>query len=163
MNKRLYGICLGTLALLCACQRKSLPQETSLPAQESTKQALAVEETSSSIYISGTANIYLDEDTARRIEDGSVSTKAASFNDAIGEAGITSMERVFPDAGEFEPRSREMGLHRLYRVHYSPSVKTDRMATLVKQVPGVEHFEPVMKTKAASVPLTDPQLDRQWQ
>ena len=162
MNKRLYWASLGTLVLLCACQRNQ-PQETSLPAQESTKQALAAEEISSSIYISGTANIYLDEDTARMIEEGSVSTKAASFNDAIGEAGITSMERVFPDAGEFEPRSREMGLHRWYRVHYSPSVKTDRMATLVKQVPGVEHFEPVMKTKAASVPFNDPQLDRQWQ
>ena len=162
MNKRLYGICLGTLALLCACQRKSLPQETSLPAQEATRQALAAE-TSSSIYINGTANIYLAEETALMIEEGSASTKAASFNDAIGEAGITSMERIFPDAGEFEPRSREMGLHRWYRIHYSPSIRTDRMSTLVKEVPGVEHFEPVIKTKAASLPFNDPQLSSQWQ
>ena len=161
MNKRLYGACWVVLVLLCACQRNQ-PQETTLPAQETTKQALAAE-TNSSIYISGTANIYLAEDTARMIEEGTVSTKAASFNDALGEVGITSMERIFPDAGEFEKRSREMGLHRWYRVHYSPSVKTDRMATLVKQVPGVEHFEPVMKTKSASVPFNDPQLDRQWQ
>jgi len=160
MNKRLYGACWVVLVLLCACQRNQ-PQEAILPAQE-TKQAPA-EETNSSIYISGTANVYLDEETARMIEEGTVSTKAATFNDALGEVGITSMERVFPYAGEFEPRTREMGMHRWYRVHYSPSVKTDRMATLVKQVPGVEHFEPVVRTKTASLPFDDPQLNKQWQ
>lgn len=160
MNKRLYGVCLGTLVLLCACQRNQF-QETTLPVQETKLTSEA--ENNSSIYISGIANIYLAEETALMIEEGTVSTKAASFNDALGEVGITSMERVFPDAGEFEQRSREMGLHRWYRVHYSPSVKTDRMSTLVKQVPGIEHFEPVIKTKTAALPFNDPQLEKQWQ
>lgn len=162
MTKRLYGAFLGALALLCACQR-NLSQETALPAQElETKQTLAVEE-GNSIYISGTANIYLSEETARMIEEGATSTKAASFNDALGEAGIASMERVFPYAGEFEARTREMGMHRWYRIHYSPTVKTDRMATLVKEIPGVEQFEPVLRTKTASLPFNDPQLGKQWQ
>ena len=161
MNNRLYGVCLGTLILLSACQRNQ-PQVMTLTTQEETKLAPAAEN-NSSIYISGTANVYLTEETAQMIEEGMVSTKAASFNDAIGEVGITSMERVFPDAGVFEKRSREMGLHRWYRVHYSPSVKTDRMATLVKQVPGIEHFEPVMKVKTANLPFNDPQLEKQWQ
>lgn len=160
MNKRLYGVCLGTLVLLCACQRNQF-QETTLPVRETKLTSEA--ENNSSIYISGIANIYLAEETALMIEEGTVSTKAASFNDALGEVGITSMERVFPDAGEFEQRSREMGLHRWYRVHYSPSVKTDRMSTLVKQVPGIEHFEPVIKTKTAALPFNDPQLEKQWQ
>ena len=160
MNKRLYRVCLGTLVLLCSCQRNQF-QENTLPVQD-TKQA-AAEEDNSSIYIEGTANVYLDEETALMIEQGTVSTKAASFNDALGEVGITSMERIFPEAGEFEKRTREMGLHRWYRVHYSPSVKTDRMATLVSQVPGIEHFEPLMRTKTASLPFNDPLLERQWQ
>ena len=161
MNKQLYGAIMGILVLLCAC-RQNQPHEAILPAQEETRQALA-EESSSSFYISGTANVYLSEETARMIEEGETSTKAASFNSAIGEVGISGMERVFPHAGEFEQRTREMGLHRWYRVRYSPSVKTDKMAVMVKDIPGIEHFEPVMRTTVAELPFNDPQLGRQWQ
>ncbi len=161
MNKRFDGILLGTLALLCACQRTQ-PQETALLMQE-TRQATPTAEEKGGIYLSGIANIYLDEETVRMIEEGVVSTKAASFNDALGEVGISSMERVFPYAGEFEQRTREMGMHRWYRIHYSPSVKTDKMSTLVKQIPGVQQFEPVVKAQTTHVPFNDPRLGEQWQ
>lgn len=161
MIRRFDGIFLGVLALLCACQRTQ-PQETAILVQEA-RQASPTTEDKGGIFVSGTANIYLDEETVQMIEEGAVSTKAASFNDALGEVGISSMERVFPYAGEFEQRTREMGMHRWYRIHYSPSVKTDKMSTLVKQVPGVLQFEPVVRAKTCSLPFNDPKLGEQWQ
>ena len=117
-----------------------------------------------SIFVAGTANILFDEETTAWIEQGMPATRAsASFNDAVGEIGMTGMERIFPDAGEFEPRSREMGLHRWYRIHFSPSIRKDQTADIFRHVEGVVSYEPVVKTKKMGYPFDDPKFGSQWQ
>ena len=144
------------LFLLAGCQQE---METEIATRVTPE-----EKQPESIYVAGTANILLDEETVAWIEQGMPATRAsASFNEAVGEIGVTGLERIFPDAGEFEPRSREMGLHRWYRVHFSPSVRKDRAADVLRQVKGVVAYEPVIKAKRMSYPFNDPKFSSQWQ
>ena len=144
------------LFLLAGCQQE---METEIATRVTPE-----EKEPESIYVPGTANILLDEETVAWIEQGMPATRAsASFNEAVGEIGVTGLERIFPDAGEFEPRSREMGLHRWYRVHFSPSVRKDRAADVLRQVKGVVAYEPVIKAKRMSYPFNDPKFSSQWQ
>ena len=159
MKDRLFPSgCILALFLLTGCQ-----QEMEMKTEIATR-VNAEEKEPDSFYIPGTANILLDEETVAWIEQGMPETRSSSaFNDALSEIGVTGMERIFPDAGEFEPRSRKMGLHRWYRVHFSPSVRKDRAADVLRKVPGIETYEPVIRAKMASFPFNDPQFESQWQ
>ena len=54
-------------------------------------------------FIQGELSVKLDEELAARIEKGGILESSLQ---------ISSMERVVPDAGKFEERTREAGLHR---------------------------------------------------
>ena len=76
--------------LLTGCQQESVTD-----GDASTK-ATPQEERVENIFVAGTANILLDEETVLWIEQGMPATRAAaSFNDAMGEIGVTGMERIF--------------------------------------------------------------------
>lgn len=144
------------LFLLAGCQQEKMTEIATRVAPE--------EKEPESIFVAGTANILLDEETTAWIEQGMPATRSsAAFNDALGEIGVTGMERIFPDAGEFEPRSRKEGLHRWYRIHYSPSVRKDQAADVLRHVKGIISYEPVIKAKRMSYPFNDPKLGSQWQ
>lgn len=159
MKDRLISLgCVLALLLLAGC-RQEMEMNTEIATRVNTE-----EKKPEGIYVPGTANILLDEETVAWIEQGMPETRASSaFNDALGEIGVTGMERIFPDAGEFEPRSRKMGLHRWYRVHFSPSVRKDLAADAFRNVPGIVTCEPVIRAKMASFPFNDPKFESQWQ
>ena len=128
------------LFLLAGCQQE---METEIATRVTPE-----EKQPESIYVPGTANILLDEETVAWIEQGMPATRAsASFNEAVGEIGVTGLERIFP----------------WYRVHFSPSVRKDRAADVLRQVKGVVAYEPVIKAKRMSYPFNDPKFSSQWQ
>ncbi len=93
-------------------------------------------------------------------------TAADEFADApepasLAGLGIRSIERVFPDAGEFEARHRTAGLHRWYRVSYDPSVPQTKAGDELGTLPGVEavNFPP---RKVRTSVFNDPELYHQW-
>ena len=146
----------AALILLTGCQQEMVTEVATKAAFQEPEQE--------SIYVAGTANILLDEETVQWIESGMPETRAAaSFNNAVGEIGMNRLERIFPDAGEFEQRSREMGLHRWYRIHFSPSVEKNQARDILRQVDGIKAFEPVVKAKKMNYPFNDPQFGSQWQ
>lgn len=122
-----------------------------------------------SIFVPGQANLYLDEETASMLENPPTrvesTTSMAQMNKVLSDIGATSMERVFPDAGEFEPRTRAMGLHRWYKVKFNPAVSLDQAGEMFLQVAGVLNFECNPKTTAMALdlPFNDPRLQEQWQ
>lgn len=119
-------------------------------------------------FVKGVAQVYLDEETATQVasllEQSQPVTRSASFGTRLEEIGVIKMERVFPDAGEFEARGREMGLHRWYRITYDRTVSQDKARTILTDIPGFLNYEPVMKvaTKAVEYPFNDPRLPDQW-
>ena len=82
-----------------------------LPACQNEEQGVAaVPEASSPKVVSstvpGVSYVKFDDATVALIEDavasGGVATKSAETNELFSSIGVYSMERLFPDAGEFE-------------------------------------------------------------
>ena len=76
----------------------------------------------------------VEEDLSR----GQVRTRSEGMNGLVDELGIESMERLFPFAGEFEPRTRKEGLHRWYKVRYAEDIPLTRATRAFESLPGVE-------------------------
>ena len=97
----------------------------------------------------------VEEDLSR----GQVRTRAEGLNGLVDELGIESMERLFPFAGEFEPRTRKEGLHRWYKVRYAQDIPATRATRAFEALPGVEMVEEPIK---ASLTTDDRYWGDQW-
>ena len=128
-------------------------------------------------------NVLFDEETAEELElitgeDGYVQLPAVKSFDG---RGIVRMRRLFPDAGRFEARTRQEGLHRWYKVCYDTSVSITKAAAGWVAIPGVElvEFSPlihivggsqiveqevprVAAASSSAYPFDDPLLPSQW-
>lgn len=105
----------------------------------------------SGLYVPGEARIYLSEEMTSMLEEatkaGTMVTKSSSMNNALEELGIGRMYRLFPHAGEFEPRTRAEGLHRWYVVEYSANTPRTKAQDCLGTIPGVEIVEAVRQIK----------------
>lgn len=103
------------------------------------------------VYVPGEAYVYFSEDMTEMIESdlstGSLRTKSAELNMTLEALGIIEMKRLFPYAGEFEPRTRKEGLHRWYIVRYSDDIPHTKVESDFMTVPGVDIVEPVRQIK----------------
>lgn len=95
------------------------------------------------------------------LAEGVLVTRSSGLNDLVSELGIISMERLFPDAGEFEARTREAGLHKYYRVVFDPAVTRTRAMTGFKDMMEVEEVESVRRIKRTAL-FNDPYYSLQW-
>ena len=116
--------------------------------------------------VEGVAQILLDDDLTMVVEEGLTkgdfaATKSASFNEFVETLGITSMERVFPDAGEFEARHRDFGLHKWYRIVYRKDIPVTKAGEQALLIPGIKVWELVRKEKIESS-FNDSYLSEQW-
>lgn len=108
-----------------------------------------------------------------------VSSKLTDFNLRAERIGVTKMERVFPNAGKFEERSRRAGLHRWYTVEFNESVALQQAIDELASGSEIALVEPVVEAvrdqsnPATYVPFSlayprpecdfdDPNLGQQW-
>lgn len=120
-------------------------------------------------YIPGEVILQLDELSTKLMErtaKSGITTKSgiSQLDVALEGLGVKSIERVFPDAGEWEDRHREAGLHRFYRVVYdeNKSIST-KAGNALNNIPGVVSAEPVYKIKQLAEPyFNDPYYSNQW-
>lgn len=105
-------------------------------------------------FVPGVAYVLFDEKMTALIEEdfasGMLVSKSMELNQALDELGIESMERLFPFAGEYEPRTRADGLHRWYKVRYRESIPATRAGMTFGSMDGVEVFEPLRRIKIAT-------------
>lgn len=125
-----------------------------------------VSETSAE-FVPGVAEVKFTPEMAEMIENsrenGFVATRSDEFNSLVSEFGVTSLERMFPYAGEYEERTRREGLHCWYIVKYDKTVSHTRAESSFAGFDGVEIFEPERSIKIESVPFfNDPKLADQW-
>ena len=110
------------------------------------------------------AVVQFDDATVSMVEDcvtrGSLQTKSAPIDGLFAELGVVGLERVFPDAGVFEERTRREGLHRWYRVSYSEPVPATKAGGMLAGLPGVENAYAPHAIRINDV--TDPGFGRQW-
>ena len=152
------NICLSfALMVLMAvgCAQEPLPE-----AQEDEVQSEVVQ-----TVVQGQALVKFDESVMELIEAdlaaGNVVTKSSELNSLADMLGIKSMTRVFPHAGEFEPRTRAAGLHRWYRVEFDTEVPVTKASADLETFPGIVTVEPVRNIRSTTV-FDDPRLKYQW-
>lgn len=94
------------------------------------------------IFIPGSVIVKFTQETADAIENGN----GDPLVPVSGELGLKHIERLFPYSGEFEERSRSMGLHQYYIVDFDASVSLAAAQQLIESVSEVVSFEkrPVM-------------------
>jgi len=143
------------VSLICSCAQEIAPVQDDPVAEIEDSPAI----------VSGEIIVKFTEDMAGMIEEdlaeGGVVTRSSELNILNGQLGISSIERVFPHAGEFEERTRAEGLHRWYKVKYNSEVPTTKASDGFAMIPGVETVEPVRSIKNTAI-FNDPRLKEQW-
>ena len=159
MRKGLVGSVWAAVCLLCfSCSVEERTVETVSPEDEKQQTTALL--------------LTFDEQTAGDLLDVvptrsgvSVKTGISRIDDAFAACGVTSFERVFPDAGEWEERHREAGLHRFYYAKCDPDrtsgTKAGDILTKVQGISGVENM-PKLKLLSETATFNDPYLTRQW-
>ena len=145
---------IAALLVFAACQM----EEPVRPDQDEPK---AVE----SSFLSGIVTVQLDEATAAAVEQTlsqgeNPATKA--FGTDLSGLGIKSMRRVFPYAGEYEPRTRREGLHRFYYVEMDPSTPVTKATVDLGSIPGIVHVTPQFPVQPRAAYWNDPYFEMQW-
>ncbi len=158
--KRLISYVLLPVVLVCACNRnvrEELPAEVQDP---------AVQEGTETEAMTQVMEVYLSEELCALVEKslpegGGPVTRSAELEGIFADAGIVSMERIFPDGGEYEERARREGLHRFYRVTYDTRRPVTRATAELSEIAGIENATPVRPMKLRT--FNDPEWSRQWQ
>ena len=152
-------MCVAAAIAFASCTSKN---EVEVP--EEPQEAAAVESQASTV--AGKAIVELSEELASIVEADlekgmTVDTRSASMNNAFATIGAKSVRRLYPDAGEWEERHREAGLHRWYVIEYDTEVPATRACTRLEDIEGVVSVEayPVFKQTGF---FNDPYLDKQW-
>lgn len=147
---------LAAIMFFAGCAKEAVPSKNELQEEQT-----IVEDAP---YRAGEVIVQFDDDMISLIEEdlnqGKVVTKSMGLNEALDELGISSIERLFPDAGEFEARSRAAGMHRFYKVRFSESQPLTKAVDNLSSIPGV-----VTAEKHRNVTLrdfNDPKLKDQW-
>jgi len=162
--KRIVLPVLVTALLVSSCAKEERPVFPEDPVSEEGRPGGQQEE---ALAIPGTLIVLFDDDMTTTVEqsasEGLLVTRSMALNEWIDALGVVEMERLFPEAGEFEARTREAGLHRWYRIVFDPSRATvTKAGEALSLVPGVLVTESDRKIEPRSYPFNDPLFKYQW-
>lgn len=144
---RSFAKCLLAALLAVACTAEAVISEQ---APENTEPV--------SPFVGLTATVEFDEDLTALLEE---SVKSADARTLLGAMGIKSLRRVFPDAGEYEARSRAMGMHRFYQVELAGVIPETKAAESLEARPGVLSVTLPRPIRRRGF-FNDPYLSMQW-
>lgn len=153
LTLKAVGVFIFSLAFASCAKEKEVIPQTSNPVTETGEG------------IGGTAIIKVDEDLAAILEEAAgkddILTKSESVNSLIRSLGIVSYERLYPDAGEYEERTRLKGLHRWYIINYDSSIPATKASADFAAAKGVCIVEHPHRIKRCALP-NDPYFKWQW-
>ncbi len=91
------------------------------------------------------------------------------MNHLMNKIQATDMERLFPYAGKYEPRTRKEGLHLWYVIKFNKGVKLSQAVKTAQGIDGIDIIERVPRVKLfdaeareATYPFNDEFLPKQW-
>lgn len=85
----------------------------------------------------------LEQNVAQQVATRSKVTRSGleSLDDIFGDLHVSSFERVFPDAGEHEARTRAAGLHKWYVIYFDEDQDLDEAAERLAAVAEVSQIQ----------------------
>ena len=102
--------------------------------------------------------VRVSEALAERLADGTAPVRSVVSDDIQASC---QWERLFPDAGVYEPRTRRAGLHRWYKVRVPAEVMATRSGSPFDGIDGVEIVEQA-PAAAPSATYDDPYFASLW-
>ncbi len=155
--KKLTPLALAGL-LVCACSVEPGPGEAVT--------APVTHEVDSTSYIPGEIIVEFSDDMIAELEKDLqggrfLHTKSGEVNSVFGGMGVTAVERLYPDAGEWEPRHREAGLHKWYRIKFDPAMPQTKAVSDISEIPGLVYAGRSPRIKPSAI-FNDPSLSKQW-
>lgn len=142
---------------------------------------------SEAAYVAGQIYICVSESSLRELKvDRSgilpMNSIPSMMSKALSNIRAHRIERLFPDAGIYEARSRKMGMHKWFKVYFDESVSCAEACQTMSSVPTVEYSEAIPKmirptskvtpisekelsklmAEAPEMPFNDPMLPQQW-
>lgn len=155
--RKLLCFFLPVLLLAAACTKEPVLSEAETAVPEEARQDPCL--------IPGVLLVQLSDGMIDALEGAGspVQTKSAAFNSLSEILSVTSVERVFPDAGRFEARHREAGLHRWYRIRYEGGMPSTKAAGGLEDIDGILSVEiPRRKKERSFEYFNDPYSYYQW-
>ena len=150
--KRVSLIILAAFAVF-SCTRV---EEQAAPSQEPVSGNEQV-----SPFAPGQMIVEFDDSMLAQLESGDALVATRAMGGCFDELGIESLERVFPDAGEYEERTRREGLHRFYSVTFRSDVAVTKASASLESMPGILSAQPVRNYRKRAI-FNDPQFSKQW-
>ncbi|WP_329904688.1 S8 family serine peptidase [Porphyromonas pogonae] len=178
MNKYIfYSLCIASVLGSCSTERDFDNASTKISGLENIQNIA-----SNGNGIPGEMNIKVSEDVAKSLEvlkSGEVSLRSFSpgILRSMNSIGAVEARRIFPDAGEYEERSRKEGLHLWYTVKFDSKKNLDEaLRTMAENkdisilekvyatsVPDSKvHFATPLPRSTVRMPFNDPGLIYQW-
>lgn len=147
MNRLLTFIVFA--AFIVSCSVESLPVVEEVPAGAEEE----AQPCDTGVFVPGKTIVLLSEELSGMVEEelasGTLTTKSDGLNDIFAGLGVKSARRLFPYAGEFEPRTRKEGLHRWYILEYEENVSRTKADADLGSFEGIELVEPVRRAVPA--------------
>lgn len=145
---------LAGLACLTACSDDGW--------QEAETDSGLIDLTEKGTVVPGVLRVKLESEPSADIcvasSDGSTVLTGIRTLDVAGTTlRITRMERVFPDAGKYEERTRREGLHLWYNVWYEQAETASNVARQVAVLDGIAAAEPVYAVQTRALQGTEEQ------
>lgn len=165
MRRILWTVLCALVAL--SCTRETVPETTSLPVSKAGKDAAGTVSVAqeNACLIPGEAIVYVSEDLASRLGDGAMGDVLRKSSEEIdlvsSRIGASSFTRLFPDAGEYEPRTRREGLHRWFIVEYNKNLSIKEAKPVLEAVSGIQRVEPNFRIRE-NVTVNDPYWSDMW-
>lgn len=174
--KRLLLVCISIILFSCEEKECLLPE----------LQQMDIRKYNMEIFPKGYFRIQINDELCRVIElntqkNGDVKMVEISALSEIKDAiKIKSMKRTFPNAGKFEKRTRESGLHLWYDVYFDEDIDLYEAGSRFLKVDGVDYIDYIPKVKrigstkaivanekeleknSKSSIFNDPYLSNQW-
>lgn len=175
------------LIVLSACIKDNYTENRSLEEKDSAKLEVYTSKISGQQFSNRTARtdrliVKFSEDFVQQVEKCQADVKALAVSVKSEENPVTllessTLERVFPDAGEFEERSRRRGLHRWYYIDFDEGIGIVEAESILNGCSAVESVEvelvprqigtvqadySVALPRAEAYPFDDPNLSKQW-
>ncbi|MDD5951740.1 MAG: S8 family serine peptidase [Bacteroidales bacterium] len=183
--KKLFFFCVLILSSIACSQQTANPE---VPDYEEEGMEVFTSKVSGVTFSSKTVNtdrliVKFKDSFVSKIEACSanaslLATSVKSEENPIAIVGTSRMERVFPDAGRYEERTRAEGLHRWYYVDYAEDLDIVDAESLLNNCSAVEIVEyelipreigniierhcSIPSPRSYGLPFNDPQLPSQW-
>ena len=148
---------LSVLAVSCA-KTVGAPSEPSL-----SEESVRIDPPS---VVSGQVVVEFTDEMVEKLEKSFSSgefltTRSSAVNEVFSGLEVIGVRRLYPDAGKWEPRHREAGLHKWYVLTYSSANTVNAAIESLTSIEGVAYAEPVRKAKSTAF-FSDPKLYQQW-